>query len=92
MCFVHFYMTDQSKVGSKPSSSSNRASTTKSGSTHSSLTLPSFKERSKLLTPRTKGEILASQNFMAFSLSDLKATTKNFHQDILIGEGGFSYD
>jgi hypothetical protein len=101
MSFAHFYMTDQSKVGSKPSSSSNhtstnkssstRSSTTKSGSTRSSLTLPSFKEKSELSTPRTEGEILASPNLKPFSLSDLKAATKNFRPDNLIGEGGFGY-
>jgi hypothetical protein len=101
MSFANFYMTDQSKVGSKPSSSSNRASTnksgstrsstTKSGSTRSSLTLPSFKEKSELSTPRTEGEILASPNLKPFSFSDLKAATKNFRPDSLIGEGGFGY-
>jgi hypothetical protein len=101
MSFAHFYMTGQSKVGSKPSSSSNhtstnksgstRSSTTKSGSTRSSLTLPSFKEKSELSTPRTEGEILASPNLKPFSLSDLKAATKNFRPDNLIGEGGFGY-
>jgi hypothetical protein len=91
MSFANFYMTDQSKVGSKPSSSSNRASTNKSGSTRSSLTLPSFKEKSELSTPRTEGEILASPNLKPFSFSDLKAATKNFRPDSLIGEGGFGY-
>jgi hypothetical protein len=33
---------------------------------------------------------LASPNSMAFSFSDLKAATKNFRLDHLIGEGGFS--
>ena len=84
-------MTDQSQVESKPNSSSNRASATKSGSTRSSLTLPSFNERRDLLTPRTEGEILESPNLKAFSLSDLKAATMNFHPDSLIGEGGFGY-
>jgi hypothetical protein len=91
MCFAHFYTIDQSKLGSKPSSTSNRASTMKSGSTQSLLTLLSFKERSELLTHRIEGEILASPNLKAFSLSDLKAATKNFCPDSLIGEGSFSY-
>jgi hypothetical protein len=55
------------------------------------LTLPSFKEKSELSTPRTEGEILASPNLKPFSLSDLKAATKNFRPDNLIGEGGFGY-
>jgi hypothetical protein len=93
-------MTDQSKVGSKPCSSFNWTSTTKSGSTRSStksgsaqssLTLPSFRDRSELLTPRTEVEILASPNLMAFSFSDLKAATMNFCLDRLIREGGFTY-
>jgi hypothetical protein len=89
--FAHFYMIDQSKLGSKPISSSNCASTTKSGSTRSSLTLPSFKESSELLTSRIEGEILASPKLKAFSLSDLKAETKNFCPNSLIGEGSFGY-
>ncbi|KAK3157528.1 hypothetical protein QOZ80_2AG0123790 [Eleusine coracana subsp. coracana] len=89
-------VADQSKVGSKSGSSSNPTSTTKSGSTRSSLTrssftLPSYKERSELPTLRTEGEILASSNLKAFLLSDLKAATKNFRSDNLIGEGGFGY-
>jgi hypothetical protein len=63
----------------------------KSGSTQSLLTLLSFKERSELLTHRIEGEILASPNLKAFSLSDLKAATKNFCPDSLIGEGSFNY-
>jgi hypothetical protein len=48
-------------------------------------------ERSEDFTPRTEVEILASSNLMVFSLSVLKATTKNFHLGNLIGEGGFNY-
>jgi hypothetical protein len=94
-------MIGQSKAGSKPSSSSYRASTTKigstwssttkSGSTQSSLTLPSFEEMRELCTPRREGEILVSPNFKVFTVSDLKAVTKNFCLNNLIGEGGFSY-
>uniref|UniRef100_A0A0A9EJT6 non-specific serine/threonine protein kinase n=2 Tax=Arundo donax TaxID=35708 RepID=A0A0A9EJT6_ARUDO len=81
---------DQSKVGSKSCSSSN-PSTMKSGSTRSSLTLPSYKERSELPTPRTEGEILASPNLKAFSFGDLKSATRSFRSDSLIGEGGFGF-
>jgi hypothetical protein len=111
MCFSHFYMTDQSKVGRKPSSSfnqtsttksgttwssttksgSSRSSTTKRGSTRSSLTLPSFKDMSELFTLGIEAEILPSPNLKVFSLSDLKAATKNFCLNNLSGEGGFSY-
>ncbi|TVU30992.1 hypothetical protein EJB05_22653 [Eragrostis curvula] len=84
-------VASQSKLGSKSCSSSNPSSTTKSGSTRSTLTLPSYKERSELPVPRTEGEILASPNLKAFSFSDLKSSTKNFRTDSLIGEGGFGY-
>ncbi|XP_062200773.1 probable serine/threonine-protein kinase PBL3 [Phragmites australis] len=80
----------QSKVGTKSSSSSN-PSTMKSGSTLSSFTLPSYKERSELPTPRTEGEILSSPNLKAFLFSDLKNATRNFRSDSLIGEGGFGF-
>jgi hypothetical protein len=72
-------------------SGSTQSSTTKSGSTRLSLTLPSFKHRSELFTLKTEGEILASPNLKAFSLSDLKVATKNFRLDSLIGERIFSY-
>ncbi|KAL6641192.1 hypothetical protein ACP70R_019373 [Stipagrostis hirtigluma subsp. patula] len=80
----------QSKAASKTSLSSN-TSTNKSGSTRSTLTLPSYKERSELPTPRTEGEILSSPNLKAFSFGDLKSATKNFRPDSLLGEGGFGY-
>jgi hypothetical protein len=86
MCFSYFYRTEQSKVGSKPSSSFNRASTTKSGSTRSSLTQPSFEDRSEIFTLRIEGEILASPKLKEFSLNDPKAATKNFRLDNLIGK------
>jgi len=80
----------QSKVGSKSSSSSN-PSTAKTGSTRSSWTVPSYKESRELPTPRTEGEILSSSNLKAFSFGDLKAASKNFRSDSLLGEGGFGY-
>lgn len=82
--------SDQSKVGSKSSSSSN-PSTVKSGSTRSSWTVPSYKESRELPTPRTEGEILSSPNLKAFSFGDLKSASKNFRSDSLLGEGGFGY-
>ncbi|KAG8088257.1 hypothetical protein GUJ93_ZPchr0010g8668 [Zizania palustris] len=79
-----------SKTASKTSLSS-FPSTAKSGSTRTSWTLPSYKDRSELPTPRTEGEILSSSNLKDFTLSDLKNATKNFRPDSLLGEGGFGY-
>nr|TKS16794.1 hypothetical protein D5086_0000016250 [Populus alba] len=55
----------------------------KSGSSSkvSSSTVPS--------TPRTQGEILQSSNLKSFSFSELKAATRNFRPDSVLGEGGF---
>ncbi|KAF2318806.1 hypothetical protein GH714_010847 [Hevea brasiliensis] len=40
-------------------------------------------------TPRTEGEILQSSNLKSFSYSELKAATRNFRPDSVLGEGGF---
>ncbi|KAH6806933.1 Protein kinase superfamily protein [Perilla frutescens var. hirtella] len=40
-------------------------------------------------TPRSEDEILQSSNMKSFALSDLKAATRNFRPDSVIGEGGF---
>ncbi|KAL2509550.1 Protein kinase APK1A [Forsythia ovata] len=40
-------------------------------------------------TPRTEGEILQSSNLKSFSFSDLRAATRNFRPDSILGEGGF---
>ncbi|EYU41728.1 hypothetical protein ABFS82_10G031500 [Erythranthe guttata] len=40
-------------------------------------------------TPRTEGEILQSSNLKSFGFSDLKAATRNFRPDSVLGEGGF---
>ncbi|KAK4432353.1 Receptor-like cytoplasmic kinase [Sesamum alatum] len=40
-------------------------------------------------TPRSEGEILQSSNLKSFTFSDLKAATRNFRPDSVIGEGGF---
>lgn len=40
-------------------------------------------------TPRSQDEILQSSNMKSFALSDLKAATRNFRPDSVIGEGGF---
>ena len=51
------------------------------GSKVSSVSVPS--------TPRTEGEILQSSNMKAFSFNELKAATRNFRPDSMVGEGGF---
>ncbi|XP_042046105.1 receptor-like cytoplasmic kinase 176 [Salvia splendens] len=40
-------------------------------------------------TPRSEGEILQSSNMKSFAFSDLKAATRNFRPDSVLGEGGF---
>ncbi|XP_057536381.1 probable serine/threonine-protein kinase PBL10 [Amaranthus tricolor] len=52
-------------------------------------TFPSSKVSSAPLTPRSEGEILQSPNLKGFSFSDLKAATRNFRPDSVLGEGGF---
>ena len=39
--------------------------------------------------PRSEGEILQSSNLKSFSYNDLRAATKNFRPDSVLGEGGF---
>ncbi|KAF8116038.1 hypothetical protein N665_0023s0017 [Sinapis alba] len=39
--------------------------------------------------PRTEGEILQSPNLKSFSFAELKAATRNFRPDSVLGEGGF---
>lgn len=40
-------------------------------------------------TPRTEGEILQSSNLKNFAYNELKAATRNFRPDSVLGEGGF---
>ncbi|KAB2013648.1 hypothetical protein ES319_D09G169600v1 [Gossypium barbadense] len=40
-------------------------------------------------TPRSEGEILQSSNLKTFTFSELKAATRNFRPDSVLGEGGF---
>lgn len=40
-------------------------------------------------TPRTEGEILQSSNLKSYTFNDLKAATRNFRPDSVLGEGGF---
>jgi hypothetical protein len=39
--------------------------------------------------PRTEGEILQSPNLKSFTFAELKAATRNFRPDSVLGEGGF---
>ncbi|KAG8374332.1 hypothetical protein BUALT_Bualt11G0120700 [Buddleja alternifolia] len=55
--------------------------TSNSSSKSSSASLPP--------TPRSEGEILQSSNLKRFTFSDLKAATRNFRPDSVLGEGGF---
>ncbi|XP_034919109.1 receptor-like cytoplasmic kinase 176 [Populus alba] len=60
-----------------------RSGNDRSGSSSkvSSSTVPS--------TPRTQGEILQSSNLKSFPFNELKAATRNFRPDSVLGEGGF---
>ncbi|URE26941.1 Protein kinase APK1A [Musa troglodytarum] len=40
-------------------------------------------------TPRTEVDILQSSNLKSFSFSELRAATRNFRPDSVVGEGGF---
>ncbi|KAH7656301.1 Non-specific serine/threonine protein kinase protein [Dioscorea alata] len=83
---------DPLKVSKQGSSSVPSSLTTCSNPT--SLTMPSYSEKSAsegLSTPRTEGEILSSSNLKDFSFSELRSATRNFRPESLIGEGGFGY-
>ncbi|XP_027351945.1 receptor-like cytoplasmic kinase 176 isoform X1 [Abrus precatorius] len=41
------------------------------------------------VTSRSEGEILQSSNLKSFSYNELKAATRNFRPDSVLGEGGF---
>ncbi|CAN6472163.1 unnamed protein product [Victoria cruziana] len=40
-------------------------------------------------TPRSEGEILQASNVNSFTFAELKAATRNFRPDSVLGEGGF---
>lgn len=44
---------------------------------------------SKGSVPRSEGEILQSSNLKSYTLAELKAATRNFRPDSVLGEGGF---
>ncbi|XP_062161059.1 probable serine/threonine-protein kinase PBL3 [Alnus glutinosa] len=73
---------------------SKNSSKTSRSSAPSSLTIPSYSEKSNassLPTPRSEGEILSSPNMKPFTFNELKNATRNFRPDSLLGEGGFGY-
>ncbi|KAK2375094.1 putative serine/threonine-protein kinase pbl3 [Trifolium repens] len=74
---------------------SSRSTSAISKSTPSSLTIPSYSDKSNssslLPTPRSEGEILSSPNLKAFAFNELKNATRNFRPDSLLGEGGFGH-
>ncbi|MCI10629.1 protein kinase APK1B chloroplastic-like, partial [Trifolium medium] len=41
------------------------------------------------VTSRSEGEILQSSNLKSFSYNELRAATRNFRPDSVLGEGGF---
>ncbi|KAK4771845.1 hypothetical protein SAY86_013620 [Trapa natans] len=62
------------------SSNSNSKAWSSSSSSSSNLAPP---------TPRSEGEILRSSNLKSFSFAELRASTRNFRPDSVLGEGGF---
>lgn len=62
-----------------PKSSNRTGSTEKSDSSYRSISM----------TPRSEGEILQSTNIKNFTYGELKAATRNFRPDNILGVGGF---
>ncbi|CAL0318271.1 unnamed protein product [Lupinus luteus] len=86
-------LDSSAKIDAAQSSRNTSAGISKS--TPSSLSIPSYSEKSNsstsLPTPRSEGEILSSPNLKAFAFNELKNATRNFRSDNLLGEGGFGY-
>ncbi|XP_009772475.1 receptor-like cytoplasmic kinase 176 [Nicotiana tabacum] len=61
--------------------SGNGTETSNSNSKRSSASIPP--------TPRSEGEILQSSNLRSYTFSELRAATRNFRPDSVVGEGGF---
>ncbi|XP_073043517.1 receptor-like cytoplasmic kinase 176 [Primulina eburnea] len=70
-----------SKDGTELSISKDGTELSNSSSKGSSTSVPP--------TPRSEGEILQSSNLKSFTYNDLKASTRNFRPDSVLGEGGF---
>ncbi|PIA62597.1 hypothetical protein AQUCO_00200540v1 [Aquilegia coerulea] len=92
-CMDSSARVDTSQSSQNTSGQSKFTNTTSRSSAPSTLTVPSFSEKSSssLPTPRSEGEILASPNLKPFTFSELKNATRNFRPDSLLGEGGFGY-
>ncbi|PHU05382.1 Protein kinase APK1B, chloroplastic, partial [Capsicum chinense] len=69
-----------SGLGSR-NASGNGSDTSNSNSKRSSASIPP--------TPRSEGEILQSSNLRSYTFSELRAATRNFRPDSVVGEGGF---
>ncbi|PHT36749.1 Protein kinase APK1B, chloroplastic [Capsicum baccatum] len=69
-----------SGLGSR-NASGNGTDTSNSNSKRSSASIPP--------TPRSEGEILQSSNLRSYTFSELRAATRNFRPDSVVGEGGF---
>ncbi|CAE6018849.1 unnamed protein product [Arabidopsis arenosa] len=70
------------KPGASPKYMSSEANDSQSmGSKSSSVSIRT--------NPRTEGEILQSPNLKSFTFAELKAATRNFRPDSVLGEGGF---
>lgn len=67
-------------LGSR-NASGNGTDTSNSNSKRSSASIPP--------TPRSEGEILQSSNLRSYTFSELRAATRNFRPDSVVGEGGF---
>ncbi|XP_061338776.1 probable serine/threonine-protein kinase PBL3 isoform X1 [Gastrolobium bilobum] len=86
-------LDSSAKIDAAQSSRSTSASGI-SKTSPSSLSIPSYSEKSNassLPTPRSEGEILSSPNLKSFTFNELKNATRNFRPDSLLGEGGFGY-
>ncbi|XP_019461986.1 PREDICTED: probable serine/threonine-protein kinase PBL11 isoform X2 [Lupinus angustifolius] len=70
-----------SNTGFTSRSASRSGYDTSSNSRNSSASIPAI--------PRSEGEILQSSNLKSFSYSDVRAATRNFRPDSVLGEGGF---
>ncbi|XP_019083084.1 PREDICTED: protein kinase APK1B, chloroplastic isoform X1 [Camelina sativa] len=69
-------------IGASPKYMSSEANDSQSmGSKGSSVSIRT--------NPRTEGEILQSPNLKSFTFAELKAATRNFRPDSVLGEGGF---
>lgn len=81
-------------TGDLRNASKDRNSVSRSGSKISSDSVPAT-PRSKIsspsipATPRNEDDILQSSNLKSFSFNELKAATRNFRPDSVVGEGGF---